>query len=623
MLFMEDKQNTKRVGSACGDGQSGRKAKVGNFLYYSGLCLLLCTVGALLGYYAGAYGWRWLPTMLEILLAGCIAAFVLMIVGRVVEGSAVRLTQKGVRIRKRVLLSSVLISLSLLVRLGVYWSQKPSPLTSLTRAQFNEVFEVDLDNYQRYDAAIEEYIVLLEEYSVNFGDDKNRLLSADEEKRFRDIWIGLYNYAIAMDQIRLFYEDWYRFDPSPAEASYHHRSFMLTFAAELSLYEKSTRFIMLVVEYPNVVKFLDTPHTQNHLAADSFSRFRRQFQGARDSSRVLAGKHYFTWMNKGLKGKEVAMETGCRWLWNKVKQEVAIIDDQPQVALATLTVKSDLEIFKKAVSNAWYPAQKKVALLMANTRIRRGSEYLITPAQQEEMDKALLPGDIMISRKNWHVTNAGLPGFWPHAILYIGAEDKFNRFFDDAAVDQLVSSLASRELSLGEYLAERYPIRWKKYTRGADSGKYRVIESCKYGVILNSFKAAFGDYMAAIRPRLDKKAKAQAIIEAFGHLDKPYDYNFDFATDNALVCTELVWRSYRPAKGKKGLVIDLIDMAGRKTLPANEIIKCYAENKGTKKSQFDFVYFIDAIEKKSKTFVADEKALLKSYKRGKWSFTMD
>ena len=142
-------------------------------------------------------------------------------------------------------------------------------------------------------------------------------------------------------------------------------------------------------------------------------------------------------------------------------------------------------------------------------------------------------------------------------------------------------------------------------------------------MILNTFKKSFGDYMAAVRPKLDKKAKAQAIIEAFGHLDKLYDYNFDFATDNTLVCTELVWRSYRPAKGKEGLVLNLVEMAGRKTLPANEIIKCYAENKGKPSSQFEFVYFIDAIEKKGKTFVADEKALLESYKRVKWSFAMD
>jgi hypothetical protein len=317
------------------------------------------------------------------------------------------------------------------------------------------------------------------------------------------------------------------------------------------------------------------------------------------------------------------METGCGRLWDKVAQVVALIDDQSQVALAKLTIKSDMEVFKKAVSNAWYPAQKKVALLMGDTRVRRGATYLITEKQQEEMDKALLPGDIMISRKNWHLSNVGLPGFWPHAILYIGAEDKFNEFFDDSAVKELVSSLVKKDVSFGEYLAEKYPTRWKRYTKGTDSGKYRVIEACKPGVILNSLSGAFGDYMAAVRPKLDKKAKAQAIIEAFSHLDKPYDYNFDFATDNKLVCTELVWRCYRPAEGKEGLKLKLVDMAGRKTLPANEIVKCFAENKGTEKSQFDFVYFIDAAEKQGKTFVADEKALLNSYKRVKWSFAMD
>jgi hypothetical protein len=50
----------------------------------------------------------------------------------------------------------------------------------------------------------------------------------------------------ATDQIRVFYEDWYRFDPSRAQRSFHLRSFLLTFAAELTLYEKGTKLAKLI-----------------------------------------------------------------------------------------------------------------------------------------------------------------------------------------------------------------------------------------------------------------------------------------------------------------------------------------------------------------------------------------
>jgi hypothetical protein len=72
---------------------------------------------------------------------------------------------------------------------------------------------------------------------------------------------------------------------------------------------------------------------------------------------------------------------------------------------------------------------------------------------------------------------------------------------------------------------------------------------------------------------MSRSSSSSVYATAFSHHAKPYDYNFDFATDHALVCTELVWRSYRPSEGKKGLKIPLVEIAGRKTLPANEIAK--------------------------------------------------
>ncbi len=235
----------------------------------------------------------------------------------------------------------------------------------------------------------------------------------------------------------------------------------------------------------------------------------------------------------------------------------------------------------------------------------------------------LQPGDIMFSRKNWYMSNVGLPGFWPHAILYIGSPAKFDACFDNDRVKSYLKTLTGKDTTLAEYLAQKHPVRWLRYRTGKDGMPYRVIEGIKPGIVLNTLKGCSGDYMAAIRPRLDKKAKAQAIIEAFGHLDKPYDYDFDFATDHALVCTELIWRSYRPAVGKDGLNLPLVEMGGRKTLPALDIVKLFAAEHGIEDRQFDFVYFLDAKEKSEQTFVSTEAEFLKTITRAKWSFALD
>jgi len=599
------------------------KTKLGNSLYYIGLLGLPLGFGAALGYYAGAWGIRWMPTMLQIFLAICTVSLLAMICGRAIEGSATRETGKGTRLRKRVITAIVFLSLMLLARLAVYWLKQPSPLTQLSPEQFNATFEADMNNYFEYDKGIERHIITLENYADKFGDDKTRILTPTEEKLLRDIWTTIYDYAFALEQIHTFYEDWYRFDPSPAQGSFHHRSFLLTLAAELSLYEKSTRFIKLATQYENVVKFLNTPHQDSLLQSESFSRFREQFQGSRDHARITAGKKYLLWMEKGLKGKKVISQTGCSKLWEKVDLELALIDRQGSLSLASLTMASDISLLKRKAARVWFHGQRSVATWMGNTRVKRIGKYLITKKYRLQMQQKLQPGDILLSRKNWYLSNVGLPGFWPHAILYLSSPEKFEDYFNDTQVLEYINKIAGRDMTLAQYMDKEFPTQWLTYQLGNDNEDYCVIEGLSPGVIFNTMKKTCGDYMAALRPRLSKKAKAQAIIQAFSHHRKPYDYNFDFATDHALVCTELVWRSYRPADGKEGIKIPLVEIAGRKTLPANEIAKLFADEDTNGRRQLDFVYFLDASENSQEVFFADRKDFIKSYQRAKWSFALN
>lgn len=597
------------------------KARFGTFLYYAGLCSLMAVIGAAVGYYAGARQVRWLPTMLKILLATCIISLFAIIAARTLQGSAIKTTPAGIKLRRRVIFCATLAILAILARLGVYYASKPSPLTSLSTEQYNEAFYQDLDSYLQCDKIIETHLIKLEEYAAGAGEDKERLLTADEEKLMRGIWTSIYDCAFTIDQIRVFHEDWYRFDPSPVQATYHHRSFLLTFAAELSLYEKTSRFIKLITQYPNVVKFLNTPSAEMGMGPNSFSKFRQQFQGSTEHARILAGENYLRILEKAMNGRKVARAANCSHLLDKAKLEIALIDAEPNLRIAKMNAGSDIQIFKRSFRRIWFPAQKGVAKMIGDVRLfRRIGTYLITEEQQTQMNKQLAPGDILVSRKNWHLSNAGLPGFWPHAILYVGTKEKMDAYFNDEQLLTWLKELTGRDTTFTAYLAQKYPIKWKQYTLTGGDHPYRVIESVKPGVIINTLAHACGDYIAAMRPQLSKKAKAQAILSAFSHIGKPYDYDFDFATDHALVCTELVWRSYRPAEGKQGLNIPLVEIGGRKTLPANQIVKCFAKEHAAESPQLAFVYFIDASEKQQKTFVSKEEEFLKTCKRKRWTF---
>jgi hypothetical protein len=121
-----------------------------------------------------------------------------------------------------------------------------------------------------------------------------------------------------------------------------------------------------------------------------------------------------------------------------------------------------------------------------------------------------------------------------------------------------------------------------------------------------------------LRPRLSKAEKAQAIVRAFHYTGRPYDFNFDFATDAELVCTELVYKSYEPANGFTGLKFALTEMLGRKLLPANEIARQFDTQQGTPEQQLDLVIFLDGQERQRTAVEGTLPGFRSSWQRPKW-----
>ena len=117
-----------------------------------------------------------------------------------------------------------------------------------------------------------------------------------------------------------------------------------------------------------------------------------------------------------------------------------------------------------------------------------------------------------------------------------------------------------------------------------------VIESVSEGVIFSSLTHSMhADYVAVLRPRLSEQEIGEAILRAFRHHGKPYDFEFDFFTADKLVCTELVYRAYEGM-----LRFNLVRMMGRDTFPALELVRKYGRERGQPDQELDFVLFLDA-----------------------------
>lgn len=581
----------------------------GRILFAAGALALPLGIGIALGWYAGDRGVRWMPTLLGALCLFWIGSLLLMILGSRLEGSAGQ--PAG---RKRVALAALGIVLLAGVRMSVAWLEQPSPLTSLDLPTYRRVYANDAARYQELSRTLDRSLRVLAEQEA-LSSDPPRVLSADEEAAVADAWEAYVHGAFALDRIRSFYEDYYRYDTGRAERGRHLRSYLLTFAAELSLYEHTAQLIELVLGNDNVRTFLNVARPERGLAEDSLAFVREELAGLTDLSRVLAGEKYLEWLDLTFAAEEEARAEGYHWLWREVQGQLQRIGRRNKAALAQLTVAADWAPIRRKLKHLTFPVQKEVAEAMGDTKVLRRGSYLIRPEQLSELRKELEPGDVLLGRKNWYLSNLGLPGFWPHAMLYVGSDAELARLDADPEVQAWLKS--EGQASLVALLASRTPRAWDE--RGADA-ELCVIEAVGEGVLQHDLPHASGDYLAALRPRLSALDKAKAIARAFGYLGRPYDFDFDFATDHALVCSELVWRSYRPQGGSAGLDLPTVRVAGRETVPPQEFVKRYVSERDLDPSQqlFDFVLFVDAIEAEGRAYLSDEAGFRKTAERAKW-----
>jgi hypothetical protein len=69
-----------------------------------------------------------------------------------------------------------------------------------------------------------------------------------------------------------------------------------------------------------------------------------------------------------------------------------------------------------------------------------------------------------------------------------------------------------------------------------------------------------------------------------------------------------------------GLELGLIQLAGRPTLPANDLARQYVTERGSPDAQLEFVAFIDAIEHQQAAVFSTEAEFALTPERTKWDY---
>ena len=433
-----------------------------------------------------------------------------------------------------------------------------------------------------------------------------RLLDAAERETALNTWKAVLDYTYALDCIGRYHRDFHRLK----NAEEREDSFLITYAAFLAQYRAALDLLAAFEKQPALEALLNEPAADLGLQKGTYARYRfRYLNVARATEYVALGVTFKTM------GGERQFN-----LREKIAEDSDAILKAGVSTGQELTARNALRVVKDGAASAWFPLQARVAEWMGDTKVKRINQSLISETQVAAMFRRMEPGDVLLVRREWYLSNIGLPGFWPHAALYIGSADERRQYFDDPAVTEWVTRNCIRAKNFEEYLedsaAKAYPLARRPQEHGRIP---RVIEAISEGVSFTTLEHCVdADSLVVLRPRLTKVEKAEAIRRAFLLVGRPYDFNFDFQTDASLVCTELVYKAYEPGPNYKGLTFAPINVLGRMVVPANEIARQYAASYGTAAQQFDMVLFLDGFEQEKVALEATADEFRESWKRPKW-----
>jgi hypothetical protein len=462
----------------------------------------------------------------------------------------------------------------------------------------------DREAVLRYRAGLRRVLDLVRSRSDLFPAEPapNRLLRREQREQIWGLWRSWLDYQLALDSIERAYS------PLPGRRDpVRDESYLVGWGAFLADYRHGLDLAAIVRRDPTLAVALDEAVPEMGIPPRTWSR--------------LADRHLSV-----AKGTEFAARAAmARAIEPSLRRELdaAISEDERAVWAfgkgrgEAMTGAQGLAVLRRIGQTAWLPVQSGVAEWMGATRVHRIGRSLISASQLVLLEAKLEPGDILLSRREWYLSNIGLPGFWPHAMLFVGDAGERRAFFSSPDAAEWLAGEGSA--SFEEWLAKREPAGAERLS-GRERGKARVVlEAVSAGVVAVPLEeAALADSLVALRPNLPRREKGLAIARALHYLGRPYDFDFDFRTDSALVCSELVAKAYEPAAGIRGLALPTTEVLGRPVVPPNDLVRLFDLQAGRPDRLFDFVAFLDGQEAEGRAIWGDAAAARESWRRPKW-----
>lgn len=316
-------------------------------------------------------------------------------------------------------------------------------------------------------------------------------------------------------------------------------AFATAFAAACLLF-RATRFLTGLAETrPLLWKKLDEADARHGIQWQTFSRLYRDSASPRSLLRFQLAADYYARQRDGIRA--LAGDPRYAELVALLEEEEPWIERRRSEAVKRHFLyrlfsfqRRHRSVWRQVMFGLFKGAGSMIAELNQPGVKPRGTGKRITPALRDEILTTVRAGDVFVTRHDDAVSNWFLPGFWPHAALYIGS--------------------AAERAALGL----------------SDGGDARFLESKKDGVRFRAAEETLEvDALVVLRPPLQGADLSDALRRAMAHAGKGYDFLFDFRASDRLACTAVIYRGFH---GVGAVAFQLRETSGRLCLPAEDLI---------------------------------------------------
>lgn len=309
-------------------------------------------------------------------------------------------------------------------------------------------------------------------------------------------------------------------------ADHHNRvvEIIIATGAATTLYENHLALTEYFDRHPKLIAKLNEEYPEFNVAANYFnssnkeaerSQYRRTYNDAvkflSDNSDAIADHVY-----NSTPQVQALYQSIVESPLNKGLPLPSIIESVSSVPLSVS--KSLIDRVKSGFNNLKFSSSKLIGNTVGLVKWRAGK--LNNDAKTLSLVSSRLePGDILLEKTPFTLTDISIPGHFGHAAIFTGS------------ADQLVDNTASPVIL--DYLP--------KIRRGQ-----QVVEALRSGVQLSPLESFLNvDDVAILRPKSTSSlVQLSAVDLSLRNLGKRYDFNFDVNTSDKIVCSELVYIAY-------------------------------------------------------------------------------